>query len=347
METNFQVNKDYMLTFLEALLNTPSPSGYCGRIMDMIGVEAKRFGFQFEITPKGGGIITIPGKEQGPVLGLSAHVDTLGAMVRSITSDGKLKFTAVGGYMMSTIEGEYCQIHTRSGQVIDGTVLSIKPSVHVYKDAYDLKREEANMEIRLDELVRSKEDVEALGIRTGDFISFDARAQIMPSGFVKSRHLDDKASVAILFSILEFCAREQTRPKQTVKIFITNYEEVGHGAAYITDDVVEFIAVDMGAIGDDLSCTEQDVSICAKDSSGPYDYAMTGKLIELAEQKRLSFAVDIYPQYGSDASAALRAGNNIRAALIGPGVHASHGMERTHVNALSNTAALLAAYLFE
>lgn len=201
------------------------------------------------------------------------------------------------------------------------------------------------MEVRIDELVSSKDDVLGLGISVGDFISFDARAVITPSGYIKSRHLDDKASVAALLGLLESIKREGWKPLHNLSLLISNYEEVGHGTAWIPGEINEMIAVDMGAMGDDLSCKETDVSICAKDSSGPYDYVMTGRLIELADALAIPYAVDIYPMYGSDASAALRGGNNIRAALIGPGVHASHSMERTHKDAVLNTAKLLAAYV--
>lgn len=201
------------------------------------------------------------------------------------------------------------------------------------------------MEVRIDEIVNCKEDVEKLGIGVGDFIFIDPKTTITESGFIKSRFIDDKGSVAAIIALLEMMHRENLKPKNTVKIIISTYEEVGHGSASIPSDISEMIAVDMGCIGDDLSCTEYDVSICDKDSSGPYDYNMTTELINLAKENNLSYAVDIYPMYGSDVSAALRAGNDIRGALIGPGVHASHGMERTHVNALENTIKLLSAYL--
>ena len=201
------------------------------------------------------------------------------------------------------------------------------------------------MEVRIDEIVKNKEDVLALGIAPGDFIFIDPKTTITESGFIKSRFIDDKGSVAAIIALLEMMHRENLKPKYTVKIIISTYEEVGHGSASIPSDISEMIAVDMGCIGDDLSCTEYDVSICAKDSSGPYDYNMTTELINLAKENNLSYAVDIYPMYGSDVSAALRAGNDIRGALIGPGVHASHGMERTHVKALENTIKLLGLYL--
>ncbi|GLX67981.1 M42 family metallopeptidase [Paenibacillus glycanilyticus] len=343
---NKTLNRKYILKFLEELLNTPSPSGYCMNIMKRLEEEAEKLGYKMERTPKGNGMITVEGSGSSKdAIAYTAHVDTLGAMVRAIKPNGMLRITPIGGYNMHTIEGEYCLIHTRDGRQYEGTVLSTKTSVHVYPDARDWKREEANMEIRIDERTSSKEETEKLGIAVGDIVSWDPRVRMHPTGWVKSRHLDDKASVAALFGLLEWMNRAGKRPERTLKLIFSTYEEVGHGNSYMPADITELIAVDMGAIGDDLSTTEYDVSICAKDSSGPYDYEMTSKLIELAKQHQLPHAVDIYPQYGSDASAALRGGSNIRAALIGPGVHASHAMERTHSEAIVNTAALLLAYL--
>jgi putative aminopeptidase FrvX len=341
----YKINKDYLKRIIKTLLETPSPSGFCIIIMDKIEKEVNSLGYNFEKTKKGCGIITIPGKNSDYTVGLSAHVDTLGAMVRSINDSGTLRITSIGGYMMSTIEGEYCKIHTRTGKTYDGTVLTTQPSVHVYSDAKSQKREESNMEIRIDEQVKSKEDVAALDIATGDFISFDARTVIMENGFIKSRHLDDKAGVAILFALMEILKTNNITPQNNIKIVISNYEEVGHGSSFIPEDIDEFIAIDMGAMGDDLNCTENQVSICAKDSSGPYDYDMVSKLISIAKDKNLDYAIDIYPHYGSDVSAALRGGNNIKGALIGPGVHASHSMERTHINGLINSTKLLSYYI--
>lgn len=349
MNTNkdYSPNRTYILDTLRWLLDAPSPSGYCMGIMSRVKEELSKLGYELETTPKGNGIVTIPGEKPGGTIGLTAHVDTLGAMVRSIKPNGMLRFTPIGGYAMQTVEGEYCLVHTRDGRTYEGTVLSSKPSVHVYSDAREWKREEANMEIRLDEAVSSKEETEKLGIGVGDIVSWDPRTRMMDNGWIKSRHLDDKAGVAALFGVLEWFKRTGVQPIKTVKLILSTYEEVGHGAAHLPPDVTEMIAVDMGAIGDDLSATERDVSICAKDSSGPYDYEMTSKLISLARRDNFPHAVDIYPHYGSDASAALRGGSNIRAALIGPGVHASHGMERTHADAIVNTSALLLAYAME
>ena len=343
---SIHIREDYVLSILDRLLKTPSPSGFTHHIMKLIEAEADKLGISHERNAKGGVLLTLRGEDsnQKPLC-LSGHVDTLGAMVRSITSQGTLMITSVGGFMMNSIENEYCQIHTRDGQVYTGTILSSHPSVHVYSDARDYGRKEKNMEVRIDELVSSKEDVLKLGIQNGDFISFEARPVVTSSGFIKSRHLDDKASVAALFGLLQSSVQDGWKPVRDVIILISNYEEVGHGSSYIPEGIEEMIAVDMGCIGDDLACKETDVSICAKDSSGPYDYDMTSKLIELAKRENIAYVVDIYPHYGSDATAALHAGHNIRAALIGPGVHASHAMERTTKQAVINTARLLGAYV--
>lgn len=339
------INKDFILDVAKEILSFHSPSGFCFEIMEKVETIVGELGYNLELTNKGCGVITIPGESDEKVVGLAAHVDTLGAMVRSITPNGTLKFDLVGGPIVPTLDSEYCIIRTREGKEYTGTFLSTSPSIHVFDDASSKPRDPKNMEIRIDERVLNKEDVKALGINNGDFIFIDPKTTITESGFIKSRFIDDKGSVAAIIALLEMMHRENLKPKYTVKIIISTYEEVGHGSASIPSDISEMIAVDMGCIGDDLSCTEYDVSICAKDSSGPYDYNMTTKLINLAKENNLSYAVDIYPMYGSDVSAALRAGNDIRGALIGPGVHASHGMERTHYKALENTIKLLLVYL--
>ncbi|NRT70907.1 M42 family metallopeptidase [Clostridium beijerinckii] len=339
------VNKEYVLDVAKEILEFDSPTGFCFEIIDKIRDIVRELGYSFETTNKGCGIITIKGKSDEKILGLSAHVDTLGAMVRSITSDGKIKFTLLGGPIVPTLDSEYCTIRTREGKKYTGTFLSTSPAAHVFEDSSSKARDPKNMEIRIDEEVHSKSDVQKLGICVGDFIFIDPKTTITESGFIKSRFIDDKGSVSCLMGLLELFDREKIIPKYTTKILISTYEEVGHGASYIPSDIVEMIAVDMGCIGDDLTCSEYDVSICAKDSGGPYDYNMVTKLINLANANELKYAVDIYPMYGSDVGAALRGGNDIRGALIGPGVHASHGMERTHYSALENTIKLLYFYL--
>lgn len=342
---NISINKKYILDTAKEILEFNSPTGYCFEIMDKIKNISEKFGYKFETTNKGCGIITIEGKSNEKVIALSAHVDTLGAMVRSITAEGKLKFTLLGGPIVPTLDGEYCTIRTREGKLYSGTFLSTSPAAHVFEDSSSKTRDPKNMEVRIDENVKSKEDTQNLGICPGDFIFIDPKTTITESGFIKSRFIDDKGSVSCLMGLLELFNRERIIPSFTTKILISTYEEVGHGASYIPSDITEMIAVDMGCIGDDLSCTEYDVSICAKDSGGPYDYNMVTELVNLSKENEIKYAVDIYPMYGSDVGAALRGGNNIRGALIGPGVHASHGMERTHYSAFENTVKLLYLYL--
>jgi len=339
-------NLDYTKRILEKLLNVPSPSGYCNNIVEVLGEEVKALGFDYELTEKGNGLVMIKAEDdtEGGLL-VTAHLDTLGAMVRSIKDNGKIRMTCVGGFTMNSIEGEYCKVHTRDGKVITGTILNTSSSVHVYEDARTQERSEDVMEIRLDKDVSSKEDVEALGIMVGDFVSFDPRAVFTEDGFIKSRHLDDKAGVATIMGALAFIKENNIKLPRTTLFMFSTYEEVGHGSSYIPEGIDTLLAIDMGAIGDDLSCTEKDVSICVKDSSGPYDYNMVGKLIEIAKEQKLDYALDVYPRYGSDASAALRGGHNIKTALIGPGIHASHTMERTHENALLGSLNLLIGFL--
>jgi len=335
---------DYVVETIQKLVNIPSPSGFTQKVMDFVKAEAESFGYSCELSRKGGLVISVEGKEKETV-GLSAHVDTLGAMVRSIESDGTLKFTMVGGYTLHSVEGSYCKIHTRDGRVYTGTILIKSSSVHSYDDARSMERSEKNMMVRIDEIVENKDDVLALGINNGDYISFDAEFEYTDKGFIKSRHLDDKASVGVLLGLLKEMSEKKYIPQKNIKILISNYEEVGFGASWIPEDITELIAVDMGAVGDDLNGSEYKVSICAKDSAGPYDYELTGRLISLAKENDIDYVVDIFPHYSSDVSAALRGGNNIRGALIGQGIHASHGMERTHVKCLENTLKLLKAYL--
>lgn len=334
----------YVVSILEKIVNIPSPSGYTREVMKVVEQEAEKFGFSSVYNRKGGLIIQVPGQKQ-EVFGLSAHVDTLGAMVRSITPAGMLTLVPVGGFMMETIEGMYCKIHTRTGRTYTGTILTKEPSVHTYDNAKTLERKAKNMEIRLDELVDNDQDIRNLEIAPGDYISFDPMFVHTESGFIKSRHLDDKASVAVLLGVLKDIWESGYQPEKTLKIVVSNYEEVGFGASWIPEDIEEFLAVDMGALGDDLTGNERRVSICAQDSSGPYDYEMTNRLIAVAKERGLDYAVDVFPHYGSDVGAAMKGGHNIRGALIGPGVHASHGTERTHEKGLEQTLKLIEGYI--
>lgn len=338
-------NKEETIAFLVELLSINSPTGYTKGATEFVKETVKGMGYETHSTPKGNLIVEVKGQDTNKTRGISAHIDTLGLMVRSINSDGTLALTNLGGPQTATLDSEYCEIITRDGQSYTGTILSKSPSSHVYKDAATRGRDIDNLMVKIDERVENKEDVQALGIQNGDIIAYDPKVEVTDSGFIKSRFLDDKASVALLVTLLKRMKEEKIVPATNLKIIFSTYEEVGHGAAWIPEDITELLAVDMGCIGDDLDCTEYDVSICAKDSSGPYDYDMTTNLINHAKEKELNYAVDIYPMYGSDASAALRGGANIKAALIGPGVASSHGMERTHIDALENTFKLIETYI--
>ena len=273
-------------------------------------------------------------------------MDTLGAMVKEIKASGRLKLTMVGGFRWNAVEGEYCKIHTAEGKIYTGTILIHQTSVHVYKNAGEVKRDDENIEVRIDEVVKTKEDAELLGISVGDFISFEPRVEESESGFLKSRHLDDKASVGILLHIIDQIQAGHIELAYTTHFLISNNEEIGYGGnSNIPVKTVEYLAVDMGAIGDGQATDEYSVSICAKDSSGPYNYKLRQHLVSLAKENDVDYRVDIYPFYGSDASAAIRAGFDVVHGLIGPGIDASHAYERTHITALKHTAHLLALYL--
>ena len=336
---------EYIIDILKSIMLIDSPSGFCKNVTKFLEVEANNLGFKTFYTNKGNLIIEINGEDDNNAIGVCAHVDTLGLMVRSIKADGTLALTKVGGPIMSTLDGEYCKVYARNGKVYTGTILSNSPAIHVFKDASTLERTEDTMSVKLDEIVKCKDDVVKLGIENGDYIAYDSKTVVTETGFIKSRFLDDKLSVAILFGALkEISLNKLVLPRKTY-FMLSTYEEVGHGMAWIPSDIKEVLAIDMGCIGLDLACTEYDVSICVKDSSGPYDQDLTNLLVNLAKDLKLSYATDIYPYYGSDVSATLRAGNDIKGALIGAGVAASHGMERSHISAVENTYKLLIAYL--
>ena len=338
-------NKEYVLGIAKNLLAIDSPTGYTKDATAFLKKELESLGYESFQNEKGNLMVSVEGENNKRHRAVLAHVDTLGLMVRSINSDGTLVLTNLGGPIIPTLDAEYCRIITRDKHIYTGTILANVPAAHVYPDASTKERKIENMIVRIDEVVKTKEDVEKLGIQNGDIIAIDPKVQITKSDFVKSRFLDDKISVSLLMGVLQSIKTDKlTLAYKTTFIFST-YEEVGHGAASIPSDINEALAVDMGCIGLDLACSEYDVSICAKDSSGPYDYDMTTHLINLSKEHKLNYVVDIYPYYGSDVSAALRGGNNIKGALIGPGVHASHGMERTHYQAIENTMKLIVAYL--
>ncbi|MDQ0199693.1 M42 family metallopeptidase [Neobacillus ginsengisoli] len=339
-------NTGETIELIADLVSIPSPSGNTNEVISFVEKFLAELQIETKRNRKGGLIATIIGKDSARHRMLTAHVDTLGAMVKEIKANGRLKIDLIGGFKYNSIEGEYCQIETSSGTKYTGTILMHQTSVHVYKDAGKAERNQENMEIRLDAKVHNAEDIRALGIKVGDFVSFNPRVEITPSGYIKSRHLDDKASVAILLQLIKQIKTENILLPYTTHFLISNNEEIGYGGnSNITPETVEYLAVDMGAMGDGQSTDEYTVSICVKDASGPYHYELRKKLVLLAEENKIDYKLDIYPYYGSDASAAIRSGHDIVHGLIGPGIDSSHAFERTHQLSIENTAKLLFHYV--
>ncbi len=343
---SYKFQEQETVSLLKQLVEIPSPSGYTKDIMDFMEQFLKDIDVNYIRTNKGALIATILGENDTKHRLLTAHTDTLGAMVKEVKSSGRLKLAMVGGFNWNAVEGEYCTIHTADGRKIRGTILMHQTTVHVYKNATTLARDEQNIEVRVDEKVKNASETRELGIEVGDFVSFDPRFEQTESGFIKSRHLDDKASTALLLQLMKAIKENKWTIPYTTHFYISNNEEIGFGGnSNIPEQTVEYIAVDMGAIGDGQTSDEYTVSICAKDSSGPYHYELTRNLVELAKAEGIDYKLDIYPYYGSDASAAIRAGFDVKHALFGPGIEASHAYERTHIQSLENTAKLLYSYI--
>ena len=341
------IDETLLLKVLVDLLKTPSPTGYSeGAIALTERVFRSIPGVKTSRTRKGALLVTLEGEQADAPRALAAHVDTLGAMVKTIKANGRLTLTRIGGYAWNTIEGEGCTIFTREGKRIRGSVLITAASSHVYGEkTAETKRSDENMEVRLDERVSKAEETRALGVEVGDFIAIDPRVELT-NGFVRSRHLDDKAAVACLVEAARAMHSAGVKPKQTTHFFISNFEEVGHGGATgLPEDIVELVVVDMAAIGEGQNSDEFHATLCVKDSSGPYHHGLSNHLRRLADEHTIPYKVDIYPYYGSDGSAFWRAGGEAAVALIGPGVDASHNYERTHVDALTATTNWVLAYL--
>ena len=340
------IDEKFLVDFLVRLLNIPSPTGYAQDAIDFCDHYLANYPLRLEHNRKGALIVTWPGRRQDAPRGLTAHVDTLGAMVKDIKPNGRLKLTKLGNFAWNTVEGEGVTVFASSGDERRGSLLLTKASTHVYGAAVnETKRDDDVMEVRLDERTVSAEQTRGLGIRVGDFLAFDPRVELR-NGFVRSRHLDDKACVACIVTAFKALRDAGQVPAQTVTALITNYEEVGHGAATgFPPGMIELLAVDMAAVGDGQTSDEFHASLCVKDSGGPYHHGLSQKLRGLAEAEGIPYQVDIYPYYGSDGEAYWRAGGDVAVALIGPGVDASHNYERTHLEALAATTRWVLAYL--
>lgn len=328
------------------LLAIDSPTGFTKVAADWVKKEFEALGFSATLTNKGGVLVDLGGTDAENALLLEAHTDTLGGMVAEVKGNGRLRLTNLGGMRAENSETENVRVYTRTGRVIEGTLQLCNASVHVNGAFADTKRSFDTTEVLLDENVKSADDARALGIEVGDIVCFDPRTRVTASGYIKSRFLDDKLSVGILLGFAKYLADNRIPLSRRVYVHVTVYEEVGHGgAASVPAGVTEAISVDMGCVGDGLTCTERQVSICAKDSGGPYSYEVVGKLIDAAKATGADYAVDVYPHYGSDVEATLGGGADVRHGLIGSGVYASHGYERSHKDGVYNTLKVLKGYL--
>jgi len=337
---------DFAVEKTVELLAIDSPTGYTEQASQYVFNKFCELGFKAELTRKGGVLVDLGGTNEEDALLLEAHADTLGGMIAEIKGDGRLRITRVGGLNANNVEAENCRIVTKFNGIYEGTLQLCNASCHVNENYDSTSRKFDVMEVVLDEDVSSAEDVKKLGISVGDFVCFDPRTRVTDSGYIKSRFLDDKLSVGILMGYAKYLKEENIVPKRKVFVHITTYEEVGHGGSCpVPSGVTEAISVDMGCVGSGLECTEKMVSICAKDSGGPYDYRVVKGLIAAAQKEDAAYAVDIYPMYGSDVEATLRAGYDIRHGLIGSGVYASHGYERSHREGVLNTLKVLKGYI--
>lgn len=337
---------DYMVQQAVDILGIDSPTGFTANAAKHLMEEYEKLGYKPVMTTKGGVLVDLGGKNEDDAILLEAHMDTLGGMVCKIKDNGNLELTPLGGFSPNNGEAENCRIYTRDGKIYEGTFQLNDASVHVNDEYRTTTREFKSMEVVIDEEVSSAEDTKKLGIMIGDIVAFEPRTRVTESGYIKSRFLDDKLSVGILLGQAKYIADNKLTTERKVYHHITVYEEVGHGACgTVPEGVTEILSVDMGCIGEGLDCKETQVSICAKDSAGPYNYDVVTALVNTAKANNIDFAIDVYPHYGSDADAALAAGYDVRHGLIGAGVYASHGYERSHKKGVENTFKLIVNYV--
>lgn len=345
-ETEYEGYTGYIMSTVTKLLAVDSPTGYTDEAAGFVLQEFAALGYAPITATKGGVLVCLGGKDNKNGVLLEAHADTLGAMVCEIKENGRLRVSPLGGLEPNNAEAENVRVITKFSDVYEGSFQLDDASVHVNGKYSVKKRAFDGMEVVLDEDVHTKEDTEALGVSAGDIVCFEPRTRITKSGYIKSRFLDDKLSVAILLGYAKYLKEQKIVPARELWVHVTVYEEVGHGGCTpVPDGVTEAISVDMGCVGEALTCTEKQVSICAKDSHGPYAYSVVKGLIEAARRAGADYAVDVYPHYGSDVETTLSAGADVRHGLIGAGVYASHGYERSHRDGAKNTLKLLTAYL--
>ena len=343
----FEFDEKFFKSCFKEIIDVPSPVGYYVQLNPVIEKYAAMFGEKVTYDNKSTAYITLDGEDNTKTVLVGAHADTIGMVIRSIDSDGMIRTRPLGGVHYGSLEGETVKVHTRDGREYTGLMACQSHSVHVFDDARSLERNENTMMVILDEKVKSKDEVKALGIRNGDFISADPRCQFTDNGYIKSRYIDDKAAIACSFLTIKYLKENNLKPKYKTIFAFPYGEEIGFGGTYVPEGVSEYVAIDIGLIGPGYDGNEYSVSICAKDASAPYDYELTTKLVNLARKAECDYEVDVFYRYGTDGNAAVRAGNNLRAAAFGMAVYCSHGMERTHIDGINNTFNLLTAYVLD
>ncbi|MDO4328593.1 MAG: M42 family metallopeptidase [Lachnospiraceae bacterium] len=339
------LDSEYLLSVMKKFINTPSPVSYYEEVNPLLEKMAGELGYEVSFDRKRTGYIKVPGRNQEKTICVGAHLDTLGLMVRKIDSNGMIRVRNLGGINFNNLEGETVTVHTRDGRNYTGIVMCQSHSVHVFDDARTLTRDEQSMVVLLDEEVHSDEEVKELGIQHGDIISIEPHFTVTEKGYIKSRFIDDKACVACAFAVLKYIKEQNLVPSCNVWFAFPHYEEIGHGGSYVPEEISEYIALDIAVIGGDHAGSEKRVSICVKDNFSPYDRELTDRLVKCAKEAGINYVEDIFYRYSTDANAAVRAGNNLQAAAFGMGTFSSHGMERTHIQAVLDTAKLLTAFI--
>src|SRR5688572_23796983 len=341
------IHQDYFVNFLVKLLNIASPTGFAEPAVAFVEKELSQFN-QLELSRTRKGALVAKWKVESDLtpIALTAHVDTLGAVVKEIKKNGRLRLSRIGGIQWPSVETEGVWIFTSKGEKIRGSVLIDTASGHVHgADGSKTPRNDDHMEVRLDVRTTSEKETRALGINIGDCVAFDPRVEVT-NGFIRSRFLDDKACVANIVAAIKSLADSGQSPARSVYFLISNYEEVGHGAsAGIPPEVVELVTVDMAVVGKGQESDEFHATLCIKDSGGVYHEGLNKKLRGLAEQHNIPYKTDVYRYYASDGEAFWRAGGDLAVALIGPGIDASHNYERTHTDGLLATTNWIMAYL--
>jgi putative aminopeptidase FrvX len=343
------IDFDYLRAVLNDLLAIPSPVGktevatqYC---LEILGAMQPQ---NLQVSRKGVLSVTFEGNAADEPRGITAHLDTLGGVVKSVNPNGRLHLCQLGNYSWNSIENESVSVFAQNGEIYRGSVITMNSSHHLHQGENgngETSRNANTMEIRLDACANSSEEVEELGIQVGDYIVFDPRTE-WNWGYVRSRFLDDKALVACLLAALKAIHQAGITLSQRTTVILTNYEEQEHGGASgWPDDLYELLALDVSPVGEGQASKESCCTLCVADADGPYDYKFGQKLRELAKRYEIKLIPDVFPKYASDAGAARRAGLDAHFALIGPGVDATHGIERTHTEALEATARMIAAYL--